>query len=1229
MTDSGGRFLADHEVRLQHNDWRFEAFTDLYTYLRWNAVPDRRLADEARILTDLGAWIGEHVLGDIGPAMVKARPDAVRVIVPSDARVLAFRPLSLGHVSGKPLALHNVPLVFCPPGDTAGKPSVRDRLRVLGLFSLPTGTGVLNLRRERHALTKLFSNVGAVRNRAVELHVLQYGVTRERLTEVLEEDEGWDVVHVSGHGSPGEIYLEKADGSPDRISADELVDLLDLTRDRLKLVTVSACWSAALTAADQMRSLGLTPPTSWETTPSRDTPAADDDSGPLNALATALSDQLDCAVLAMRYPVVDSFAINVAEELYELLADKGQKLPRAVAMTMRKVVADPPTFDCPALSVATPALFGPHALGLSLQAPQGQPIVFRPSSLAYAGLPPQPDRFVGRVKVMTDASAALAPGSGLSGLVLHGMPSGGKTACALELAYTHADSFGVVLWHKAPDEGADISGALDNFVLDLERKLAALHEVSSGETPLLQLVHLLADPDKVTTAATVLRQFAAQNRMLFVLDNAESLLTSTGTWRDERWKTLLGALVDHGGFSRLIVTSRVRPDLDQSQMPMTTIGTLPLRESLLLARELPALRDLMDGTLPGVPDRTARDLAARAIDLAQGHPKLLELADGQAADPARLTALLEAAGGAWRETTGDLPVGFFSADGELDTRSESDYLSVLEAWTNAVAGELSEAARDLFWFICCLEDNDRFWDVLEANWSDVRARLHRSDPVPELDGLLGLLARRGLLAVSGEGDDRVMGVHPGVAGAGRSAAGAVFGEAADRQLAVFWWAVFEHAREGEQGMEAGGLMVRAGSGAVPYLLRLAAWQDARWLLEQVLHRDRSRGTVAGLVAGLRRVAAGLAGGPEELVARGTLGRALLVVDPGAGEQELRAVLALAEQSDDAEVASALLMDLVGVCVGSGRLAEALELAGRKVEWSVRAGLGPWSRLAAEALQVQVLSVMGQAEQVAERVRALQETMAGLPTVAGEDETVEPWNVREGLLDIGHTAALQLGRWEQALTLTEGIAASQRARGAGETETARTRFNVYGPLLRLGRVEQAWRLLVELREIFERRHDLEMLGKTLSALADVEHERGHGPRAVALEQDALRYKYAAGDVRNLHVSHHNLGNYLVSHAGSVGEGLTHHLAATLLRAVTGQEGAERSLRAAADDLRRLKDRSNAPGDVAALCRVVGQVPGVRLDSVLAQLATPDAVEQTYAEILTAVTQAADAPDEEGG
>ncbi len=99
-------------------------------------------------------------------------------------------------------------------------------------------------------------------------------------------------------------------------------------------------------------------------------------------------------------------------------------------------------------------------------------------------------------------------------------------------------------------------------------------------------------------------------------------------------------------------------------------------------------------------------------------------------------------------------------------------------------------------------------------------------------------------------------------------------------------------------------------------------------------------------------------------------------------------------------------------------------------------------------------------------------MPSLPATPGPDETAIPWNVREVLLDTGRDAARQLGRWQDALDLNAENIASERERGAPATDIARARFNDYGPLLRLGRTEEALALLLECRQVFQDAHDTE-------------------------------------------------------------------------------------------------------------------------------------------------------------
>jgi hypothetical protein len=256
-----GTALADHRVDLDPHGADTEAFEGLDRYLLWRADPDRRVVSETELVGRVGAWIGSMALGEqVGRAIVAAAPVTVRVRVPAGAEFLAFRPWELAHVGGVPLAVRgDVALVYDLPGPAgvANKAPVGDALRMLAVFSLPTAMLALALRRERYELSRLVRRVAAKSRRRVELRVAQYGVTREILGDLAESGAGWDVLHLSGHGGAGQFLLEKADGSPDPVSAAELIGLLRPLRRRVKLAVVSACQSAAATTAETLRWLGL------------------------------------------------------------------------------------------------------------------------------------------------------------------------------------------------------------------------------------------------------------------------------------------------------------------------------------------------------------------------------------------------------------------------------------------------------------------------------------------------------------------------------------------------------------------------------------------------------------------------------------------------------------------------------------------------------------------------------------------------------------------------------------------------------------------------------------------------------------------------------------------------------------------------------------------------------------------------------------------------------------
>jgi len=681
------------------------------------------------------------------------------------------------------------------------------------------------------------------------------------------------------------------------------------------------------------------------------------------------------------------------------------------------------------------------------------------------------------------------------------------------------------------------------------------------------MIHVLADKDKLTGFLLKLTQLVEERRVLIVIDNAESLLSETGQWRDDEWGQVVGALCRHAGHGRLVLTSRRVPATGTVGLLVESVDALSADEALLLSRELPHLDRLIRGELPGVDRDVSRSLALGVLNIAQGHPKLLELADGQAGVPEQLAGLVAVGDAAWREA-GGLPDGFFTT---LETTaSAGDYLHVLAVWTEAVSGVLSEAGRILFWSLCCLEEPDRELSVLDGNWGGLWAQLGMDGQPPALDRTLTEVAARGLVAVRRENS-----------GAGES-----------------------------------------------------------YAVHRAFNPDPSRANAAAILPAIREIA------DHDARESGMLAMVLGVLDPAAGERQMRAYLDAVVAVGDYRAASVAAGRLVYLCHGSGRLAEALTLAEQQIGYTRQAGLGPWTQLLDEVRRLQMLNEMGQAARVLAEVQRLRDRMQTLPAAVGPDETAAPWNVREMLLDTGSDAAILLGRWQDALDLNAEQITSLRGHSAPAAAIALARFGDYAPLLRLGRTGEALALLLECRQVFQDAGYILGLAAVLNALADTENERGHGGAAIGMARDALRYSYLAGYMIGIAVSYHNLGGYLADHARQHATALACHLAAALIRALTGAEGAERSVREAATKLRALGAEdargpacvtASGPGgpgtdailpaDVSALCRMVGDIPGTDLAGLLTVLAPdPATADQTLRDLTTQAKILAAAPPE---
>jgi tetratricopeptide (TPR) repeat protein len=1217
VDERSGVLLADHVVELDPGADETEAFEDLDRFVRWRADPDRRVTSEAELVHRVGAWIGSVVLGErIGRVIATAAPVTVRVVVPVGAEFVAFRPLELAHLGGMPLAARgHVALVYDFLGlPRLGKTPVGEALRMLAVFSLPPASSVGTLRRERYELSRLVRRVAIRGRQRVELELAQYGVTRAVLAGLTDSEQGWDVVHLFGHGGAEEFLLENSDGSVDPMSTAELIGLLRPARRRLKLVVFSSCQSAAVTTAQTLRWVGLNDPAAEQETRTALTAAAT----PVG-VARALVAQLGCAVVAMRYPVGDEFTLDFAEALYDRVFRNAQPLDRAVAATVPDVAGTASSPARPAMSVATPVIFGASALGLSLVPPVGTPV---PDSTveAMAWFPAEPTRFVGRVEVMAAASTALAPASGRAAVVFHGMAGAGKTTCAVEFAYRHQRAFGALVFWSAPTDPDQFEDALRLLAVALEAQLADYG---------VAMVEEIATLERLEYVLPTLTAIFADACLLLVLDNLDTLLTPDGQWHDGRWAVLIGALTGHHGPSRVILTSRVVPTgLNPDTVLIQPVPALSRDESLLLARELPHLRALLH--TPTEPDQagpgTAHPVLGRdVLTLAQGHPALLELADAAAAHPPQLAFQLAEI----KEAVDEAPRAAFLTEGHTTLDAEQ-LLQSFTVWTLTVAATLPTPARLLLQALCRIEETDRNTTIVEVNWAALWRRLDQPGEPPPLARWVAALVTPALITTDPIDDPTdpkgsvYYRIQPAIAQVIHTATPEPVTAAVDAQLADWWtvvggWEIEQHtSNTTDQFTAHAGLaaaryllhqhnwngakfMVHAGLAAARYLLRQHHWNTASCLLERTLIRD-SYSPVTSLAAiPLLRHIAEATGALKDLV---VLAAAHRKVDPGEAETLLRRAYGQATTEGEYQLASTTAGDLVSLLRDQGRLLEALTLADQKIEHSNQAGFGLWTQLSDQGRRLQIINMLGHHEQVLLDLPALQAQMAELPDQSAHNDRVDPCNVRKGILDIGRLSAIALQRWDDALRFSHEIATTQQQRGASPQEIARTQFNDYLPLRHLGRFTDADHLLRTCQDILDTTDDTTQLAAVYHARADLENARNHPMEALELQRTSLRLRYLHPDPHDIATAHHHLANYLSHTATNPAEQRAHRLTASLLHHLTGNtHELTNTLTTLASELRNDTKSPHTPALPTTLHEITHLLHtdhGIHLDKLLAAL-----------------------------
>ncbi len=314
----------------------------------------------------------------------------------------------------------------------------------------------------------------------------------------------------------------------------------------------------------------------------------------------------------------------------------------------------------------------------------------------------------------------------------------------------------------------------------------------------------------------------------------------------------------------------------------------------------------------------------------------------------------------------------------------------------------------------------------------------------------------------------------------------------------------------------------------------------------------------------------------------------------------REILARALATDDLALAARAAFPLVRCCRKAGRIEEALEAAEALVEYTRRAGLGPWTRLSAGVERLALLSRKRQAESVLAEACRLRAEMDSLSAQSGQPEIELPWRVREMLLNVSAAVASQANRGQEALDFAFAAVESTRARGATPAEVAHAQTIVCDALRALGRIDEAEELIEASKGALEEAHDTYALSRMLARLADIRYEQGDLTAAMKISGDALRYAYEAGDISDIARAHLWLGVYLAGKKYGRRYAMAHLLAAGLIRAITDLDDVDDSLSMGRALLANTPAAVVIPRNLTELASRAGEFPGVELEHLVTKL-----------------------------
>ncbi len=992
------------------------------------------------------------------------------------------------------------------PGEHTVRPASGEPVRVLLVFADPPGVDPLAVRLERERLRELFFKE-ILPKRNVEVDVICHGVTRARLCERIGERGGYDVIHWNGHGLPNALHL--ADGP---LTGAELVALFQEANATVpSVMLLGSCYSG-----------GLAPPKDWESLrrSSEEEAERGEGGGGYAGTALALVGVGVRQVAAMRWKVGDRYARRLARRFYKhLLLDEAQHTAdKALSLARGELARDGKRKGeyHPADHV-TPVMFGHEAVRVaaekktSRQMERREP---RPKPLLMNGskeLDP-PWGFVGRGEELSKLLGAwMEPRSKWPVALIQGLAGLGKTSLAAEVVHLGYEHFDYVLAFQAKGTPLGIEDLYRRIDHRLAQASPAYRERCKDNERLkvfLDAEDGFNGSDRYEQLAHNLVDAMGAERVLLLLDNFETnLLPEKGAYRcaDPAWERLLEVLCDRLGEtrSRVLVTSRHRPAVLDGKALWIPIGTLPVSEAKLYFENHPVLRAIWKG------GEDPLGLARQILGVSRGHPLILaRIADLARRHYDEATGLAPEGRAALEEALtrirGDgyktLPDVFAGVRDPKQKEQEQAYLA--ECAMGAVdllIERLTLDARRLLWVVTRAGE-PVFEKMIEHVWGTSPAAL-----LGELCGT-GLVTRDGKTYIFhelvGERATEWMREHERERGEQKEAdLWTGYGE---------WHGAFYEALLASREPDSRDVAAEIGGIGVRYLARARAFDSLASFASRVVTRTSDPVPLRQMIADLRTVAAKAPAGEMRWCLRTCLADAL----NNAGQPE-QAILLYAQAAEEAEAAAGW-WDLAWVY---NNWANALQHVGepeqafrnylRSAEAKRRAGRSRVSIVGSELAALRIAVTQGRAAEAAPQIEARLGELrcwwalrrAGEPVPEIEDDE----NLADALmmsLDLARQTNAALECWQACLDLHRDIEQLQRDLGMSEYEIARVRINLYAPLAKLGKLEEARVALEHCLEVVHDREDIRSEVCALSALAIIWHGLGAPSHGATLERQAL-------------------------------------------------------------------------------------------------------------------------------